>query len=66
MRQHNTSWLIYKNVKTGIVEDALHDMVVQGIYGIFMEVARGKEPVKGKDGHFIFYYIFYFGDLFFS
>ncbi|MCI8509388.1 MAG: DUF342 domain-containing protein [Lachnospiraceae bacterium] len=48
-------WLIYKNVKTGIVEDALHDMVVQGIYGIFMEVARGKEPVKGKDGHFIFY-----------
>ena len=24
-------WLIYKNVKTGIVEDAIHDMVGQGI-----------------------------------
>lgn len=48
-------WLIYKNVKTGIMEDAILGIITQELYDIFVEVARGKEPVKGKDGYFIYH-----------
>lgn len=44
-----------KNVKTGILEDAIQKMIEHDIYDVFVEVARGKAPVKGKDGYFTFY-----------
>lgn len=47
--------LVARNVKTGIDEEALTQMVDHNIYDIFVEVARGKAPVKGKDGYFIFH-----------
>ena len=43
------------NVKTGIIDDALQEMIEHDIYDVFVEVARGKAPVKGKDGEFIFH-----------
>ena len=49
------NWLILHNVKTGIMEEAIENMIEHDIYGIYMEVARGKEPVKGKDGYFVFH-----------
>lgn len=47
--------LAVRNVKTGILEDAIQEMIDHDIYEIFVEVARGKAPVKGKDGYFQFY-----------
>lgn len=47
--------LLARNVKTGIDEDAILRMLEHNIYDIFVEVARGKAPVKGKDGYFIFH-----------
>ncbi|MGN0437521.1 MAG: DUF342 domain-containing protein [Lachnospiraceae bacterium] len=44
-----------RNVKTGIDRDALTRMIEHNIYEIFVEVAKGKAPVKGKDGYFIFH-----------
>lgn len=49
------SWLKSNNVKTGIMKDALAEMIDNQLYGVFYEVARGKAPVKGKDGSFIFH-----------
>lgn len=47
--------LVLKNVKTGIVEEAIHKMIEHDIYDVYVEVARGKVPVRGKDGYFIFH-----------
>lgn len=47
--------LTMRNVKTGIDHDALNRMIEHNIYEIFVEVAKGKAPVKGKDGYFIFH-----------
>ncbi len=47
--------LLAKNIKTGIDEDAIQRMLEHNIYDMFIEVARGKAPVKGKDGYFIFH-----------
>lgn len=44
-----------KNVKTGINEAAISEMLQHDLYDIFVEVAKGKVPVKGKDGYFIFH-----------
>lgn len=44
-----------KNVKTGIQESAICDIVKNEIYDISVEVARGKEPVSGRDGYFIYH-----------
>lgn len=48
-------WLVSQNVKTGIKEEAILDMVEHDIYDVYVEVAKGKEPEKGKDAYFIFY-----------
>ncbi len=44
-----------KNVKTGILDSSIADMLENEIYDIFIEVARGKESVPGKDGYFIYH-----------
>lgn len=49
------NWLTLQNIKTGIIEDTIRDMIEHDIYGVYMEVARGKEAVRGKDGYFIFH-----------
>lgn len=48
-------WLICQNVKTGIKEDAILDMIEHDIYDVYVEVAKGKEPEVGKDAYFIFH-----------
>lgn len=47
--------LVLKNVKTGIVDEAIREMIEHDIYNVYVEIARGKEPVRGKDGYFIFH-----------
>lgn len=49
------SWLQSNNVKAGIMENALQEMIDNNIYNVFHEVARGKPPVRGQDGTFVFY-----------
>ncbi len=44
-----------QNVKTGISESSISNVVKNEIYDIFMEVARGKEAVAGKDGYYIYH-----------
>lgn len=46
--------LAVRDVKAGIDHDALNHMIEHNIYDIFVEVAKGKAPVRGKDGYFIF------------
>ncbi len=46
---------VMHNVKTGINEDAIRKMIAHDIYDVFVEIARGKAPVKGKDGYFIYH-----------
>ncbi|MGN0495943.1 MAG: DUF342 domain-containing protein [Lachnospiraceae bacterium] len=47
--------LVARNAKTGIDEEAISGMIEHNIYEIFVEVARGKAPIKGKDGYYIFH-----------
>lgn len=47
--------LAMRNVKTGIDKEAINRIIEHNIYEIFVEVASGKAPVKGKDGYFIFH-----------
>lgn len=42
-------------VKTGIIEEAIDKMITYSIYGVFVEVAKGKEATRGKDGYFIYH-----------
>lgn len=44
-----------KNVKTGILESSIADVVKNEIYDISIEVARGKEPVPGKEGYYVYH-----------
>ncbi len=43
------------NVKTGIIDSAIQEMIEHDIYDVFVQVAKGKAPVKGRDGQFIFH-----------
>ena len=45
-------WLVSQNVKTGIMEEAILDMIEHDIYDVYVEVAKGKEPEQGKDAYF--------------
>lgn len=47
--------IVTKGVKTGILEPSISDVLQNEIYDIFIEVARGKEPVPGKDGYYIYH-----------
>lgn len=47
--------LAVRDVKAGIDHDAINRMIEHSIYDIFVEVARGKASVKGKDGYFVFH-----------
>lgn len=48
-------WLAGNQVKSGVMMDKIEEMVEHDIYGVAVEVAKGKEAVKGADGYFIFY-----------
>lgn len=54
--QELVEFLKYKDVKTGILEDVIRDMIENNIYNVPIEVARGKEPVNGKNGYYIFHF----------
>lgn len=43
------------NVKTGIMDATIQGMIEHDIYDVFVEVAKGKAPVKGADGRFVFH-----------
>lgn len=49
--------LAARNVKTGINDEAIIRMIEHNIYDIFVEVANGRAPVRGKDGYFVFYVV---------
>lgn len=44
-----------RNVKIGIMKEEIEKMIEHDIYEVYVEVAKGKEPVRGKDGYFIFH-----------
>ena len=48
-------WLKDQKIKSGIKEQVLIDMIEHSIYDVFVEVAEGKIPEKGKDGYFIYH-----------
>lgn len=48
-------WLMLHDVKAGIMEEAIEDMIEHDIYDVYVEIARGKESIKGKDGYYIFH-----------
>ena len=48
-------YLTSHGVKSGIREDMVREMIESDIYDVYKEVARGKEPVPGEDGHFVFH-----------
>lgn len=48
------AFLESENVKIGILDNVLLQMIDQEIYDRLTIVARGKEPVDGKDGYYIF------------
>ena len=47
--------IISKNVKTGIMESSICDVLENEIYDIAIEIAKGKESVPGKDGYYIYH-----------
>lgn len=49
------SWLRQCNVKAGVKDSALEEMLKHNIYDVYIEVAAGKAPEKGKDGYFIYH-----------
>lgn len=44
-----------KGICSGIDREALCRMLEHDLYGIEVEVAKGKPPVKGTDGYFVFH-----------
>lgn len=44
-----------KGVKTEIIESSICDAIEKEIYDISIEVSRGKEPVSGKDGYYVYH-----------
>lgn len=48
-------WLRQQNVKTGVMDSAIQEMLEHDIYDVYVEVAVGKAPEKGQDGYFIYH-----------
>lgn len=48
-------WLRQCNVKAGVKDSVIGEMIEHSIYDVYMEVAVGKAPQKGKDGYFIYH-----------
>lgn len=48
-------WLRQCNVKAGVMDSVIKDMIEHSIYDVYTEVAVGKQPEKGKDGYFIYH-----------
>lgn len=48
-------WLWQSNVKAGVMDAVIEDMIEHNIYDVYTEVAVGKIPEKGKDGYFIYH-----------
>lgn len=44
------------DVKAGIMDEAIEEMIAHDIYGAFVDVARGKQPEKGQDGSYVFHF----------
>lgn len=44
-----------KGVKTEVLESSICDVIQNEIYDIAIEVARGKEPVPGKSGYYVYH-----------
>ncbi len=44
-----------KNVKASLREDAIADVIENEIYDVYIEISKGKEPVQGKDGYYIYH-----------
>lgn len=44
-----------KGVKTEIKESSICDVICNEIYDVAIEVSRGKEPVSGKDGYYVYH-----------
>lgn len=53
--QELKQFIISKNVKTSILEDSIIDMVENEIYDVYIEISKGKAPVTGKDGYYIYH-----------
>lgn len=49
------AWIRQGNVKVEILEAVIVEMIERNIYDVYMEVAVGKAPEKGKDGYFIYH-----------
>ena len=49
------AWVQTFRVKTGIKKDAIQRMIDHDIYDVYVEIARGKSHVKGKDGYYIYH-----------
>lgn len=47
--------IVSKGVKTEVSESSLCDVIKNEIYDVAIEVARGKEAVPGKDGHYVYH-----------
>lgn len=48
-------WLRGQDVKTGIMDSAIQEMIEHELYDVSTEIAVGKTPEKGKDGYFIYH-----------
>jgi len=49
------SFVVSKGVKTEIATSLICDMIQNEIYNIYMEVAKGKLPVQGTDGYYVYH-----------
>ncbi len=49
------NFIVSKGVKTEIFESSICDVICNEIYDVAIEVSRGKEPVPGKDGHYVYH-----------
>lgn len=47
--------IVSKNVKTGVMESVILDVIQNEMYGIYIEIAKGKPSVNGKDGYYIYH-----------
>lgn len=48
--------LNHHDIKQGIMRDAIHDLLERKDFHDTVIVAKGREPVDGDDGHFVFYF----------
>lgn len=47
--------IVSQNIKTGILEASICDVIQNEVYDVNIEIAHGKESVPGKDGYFIYH-----------